>query len=97
MTLKIFNASGLSNEEQLTFQQKIQEIVRLHELTQDLTINSDQSLLSYLTAGNTTLETSGTNLTLLKQQEKITRTFFYITVGGHFLSKKKLMSKDIAW
>ena len=67
MTLKIFNASGLSKEEQFTFQQKMQELVRLHEITQDLTINSDQSLLSYLTAGNTAVDPSSTNLTLLRQ------------------------------
>ena len=49
-------APGLLNEENNTFQRKIQELVTWHETPKELVINFDQMLSHYTTAGNTTLE-----------------------------------------
>ena len=49
-------APGLLNEENNTFQRKIQELVTWHETPKELVINFDWMLSHYTTAGNTTLE-----------------------------------------
>ena len=65
MASKIYNVPGLLKEEQFPFPQKIRELDKLLKILQKLTINSDQSLLPYLTVGNGTLKMFGTNLHLL--------------------------------
>ena len=65
MASKIYNVPGLLKEEQFPFPQKIHELDKLLKILQKLTINSDQSLLPYLTVGNGTVKMFGTNLHLL--------------------------------
>ena len=58
-TSKVPVAPGLLKEEKFTFQRKTQELATWHKIPKILIINFDQTLLSYITAGNTTLEFSG--------------------------------------
>ena len=58
-TSKVPVAPGLLKEEKFTFQRKTQELATWHKIPKRLIINFDQMLLSYITAGNTTLEFSG--------------------------------------
>ena len=59
MTSKIPIAPGLLKEEQLTFQRKIQALIKWHDIPKDLVLNVDQTPLSYITVGNNTLEYEG--------------------------------------
>ena len=52
-------APGLLKEEQLTFQRKIQAIIKWHGIPNDLVLNLDQTPLSYITVGNSTLDFEG--------------------------------------
>ena len=58
-TSKVPVAPGLLKEEKFTFQRKTQELATWHKIPKRLIINFDQMLLSYITAGNTTVEFSG--------------------------------------
>ena len=58
-TAKVHDAPGLLKEEQSKFQRKIQELLTWHKVPKELRINFDQTLLSYITVDNTTLEFSG--------------------------------------
>ena len=48
-TSKIPIAPGLLKEEQLTFQQKIQALIKWHDIPKDLVLNFDQTPLFYIT------------------------------------------------
>ena len=48
-TSKIPVAPGLLKEEQLTFQRKIQALIKWHEIPKELVLNFDQTPLSYIT------------------------------------------------
>lgn len=56
----------LKTIDQLSFKQKIRKLDKSHEILHELTINSDQSPMLYLTVDNTTLEILRTNSVLLK-------------------------------
>ena len=58
-TSKISIAPGLLKEEQLTFQRKIQALIKWHDIPKDLVLNVDQTPLPYITVGNNTLEYEG--------------------------------------
>ena len=86
-TSKIPVASGLLKEEKFTFQRKIQELVTWHKILKELIINFDQTPLSYITVGNTTIEFFGAQSLPVKEKGKgkqITCTFS-ITAAGKFL------------
>ena len=86
-TSKVPVAPGLTEEEKFTFQRKIQEFVTWHKISKELIINFNQTPLSYITLGNTTLEFSGAQSVPVKGKGKgkqITGTFS-ITAAGKFL------------
>ena len=71
----------------LTFHRKTQELVTWHKIWKELIINFDQTLLSYITVVNTTLEFSRLQSVPVKGKEKgkqITGTFS-ITAAGKFM------------
>ena len=83
-TLKIPIAPGLLKEEQLTFQRKIQALIKWHDITKDLVLNFDQTSLSYITVENNTLEFEGRKSVPVKGKRKgkqITGTFSVSTTG----------------
>ena len=69
-TLKIPVAPGLLKEEQLTFQRKIQTLIKWHDIPKDLVLNFDQTPLSYITVGNNTLEFEGAKSVPVKVKGK---------------------------
>ena len=80
-------AQGLLKEEKFTFHRKTQELVTWHKIWKELIINFDQTLLSYITVVNTTLEFSRLQSVPVNGKEKgkqITGTFS-ITVAGKFM------------
>ena len=92
-TSKVPTAPGLLREEKYTFQKidkvikTIHELIKWHNIPPDLVLNFDQTLLSYITVGNTTLEFEGTTSVPVKgkgKSKKITRTFT-ISASGKFL------------
>ena len=86
-TAKIPIAPGILSEEKLTFQRKIRQCKLWHEIPNDLVLNFDQTPLSYICTGKTTLEERGTkNVPLVGKgkQKQITGTFT-ITAMGEFL------------
>ena len=86
-TSKVPVAPGLLKEEKFTFQRKIQEFVAWHKIPKELILNFDQTPLSYITVGNTTLEFSGAQSVPVRGKGKgkqITGTFS-ITAAVKFL------------
>ena len=81
-TLKIPIAPGLLKEEQLTFQRKIQALIKWHDITKDLVLNFDQTSLSYITVENNTLEFEGRKSVPVKGKGKGT---FAISATARFL------------
>ena len=65
-TSKIPVAPGLLKEEQLTFQRKIQALIKWYDIPKELVLNFDQTPLSYITVRNNTLEFKGAKLWNLK-------------------------------
>ena len=63
-------APGLLKEEKFTFHRKTQELVTWHKIWKELIINFDQTLLSYITVVNTTLEFSRLQSVPVKGKEK---------------------------
>ena len=89
-TSKVPVSPGMLKEEKFTFQRKIQELVTWHKIPKELITNFDQTSLSYITIGNTTLEFSGVQSVTVEGKGKgkqITGTFS-ITVASKFLSLK---------
>ena len=86
-TLKVPFAPGLLKEENFTFQKKIEQLVTCHKIPKQLIINFDKMLLSYITAGNTTLEFSGGQLVFVKRKGKGNQIIgtFNITAAGKYL------------
>ena len=77
-TSKIPIATGLLKEEQLTFQRKIQALIKWHDIPKNFLLNFDQTHLSYITVGNNNLEFEGTKSVPVKRKGKrkpITGTF----------------------
>ena len=84
MTSKIPVAPGLPKEEQLTFQQKIQALIKWYDIPKELVLNFDQTPLSYITVGSNTLEFEGAKSVPVKGKGKgnqITRTFTVSATG----------------
>ena len=65
-TSKIPIASGLLKEEQLTFQRKIQALIKCHDIPKYLVLDFDQTPLSYITVGNNTPENNTLELEAAK-------------------------------
>ena len=82
-TSKLPVAPGLLKETKFTFQRKIQELVTWHKILKEMVINFDQTPLSYVTVGNTTVEFFGVQLVPVKGKGKGKR--FSITAAGNFL------------
>ena len=87
MTSKIPIASGLLKEEQLTFQRKIQALIKWHDIPKDLVLNLDEMPLSYITAGNNTLEFQGAKCVPVTGKEKGKQIMgtFAVSATGRFL------------
>ena len=86
-TSKIPVAPGLLKEEQLTFQRKIQALIKWYDIPKELVLNFDQTPLSYITVGNNTLEFEGAKSVPVKGKGKgkqITGTFT-VSATGRFL------------
>ena len=86
-TSKIPVAPGLLKEEQLTFQRKIQALIKWHD-PKRLVLNFGQTPLSYITAGNNALEFEGAKSVPVKGKGKgkqITGTFT-VSATGRFLT-----------
>ena len=86
-TSKIPIAPGLLKEEQLTFQRKILALIKWHDIPKELVLNFDQTPLSYITVGNSTLEFEGATSVPVKGKGKgkqITGTFT-VSATGRFL------------
>ena len=86
-TSKIPVAPGLLKEEQLTFQWKIQALIKWYEILKELVLNFDQTPLSCITVGNNTLEFEGAKSVPVKGKGKgkqITGTFT-VSATGRFL------------
>ena len=87
MTLKIPVDPGLLKEEQLTFRRKIQALIKWYDIPKELVLNFNQTSLSYITAGNNTLEFEGAKSVPVKGKGKgkqITGTFT-VSSTGRFL------------
>ena len=69
-TSKVPIASGLLREEKYTFQKKINELGKWHNIPPDLVLNFDQTPLSYITVGNMTLEFEGATSVPVKSKGK---------------------------
>ena len=83
-TSKIPVARGLLREDKYTFQRKINELIKWHEIPDDLVMNFDQMPLSYVTIGTTTLEFKGAKSVPVKGKGKgkqITGTFTASATG----------------
>ena len=83
-TSKIPIAPELLKEEQLTFQQKIQALIKWYDISKDVVLNFDQTFLSYITLGNNTLEFEGAKPVPVKGKGKgkqITATFDFSATG----------------
>ena len=86
-TSKVPIAPGLIREDKYTFQKKINGLVKWHSIPPDLVLNFDQTPLSYITVGNTTLEFEDATSVPVKYKRKsnqITWTFT-ISASGMFL------------
>ena len=86
-TSKIPVAPGLLKEEQLTFQRKIQALIKWYDIPKELVLNFNQTPLSYITVGNNTLEFEGAKSVPVKGKGKgkqITGTFA-VSATGRFL------------
>ena len=86
-TAKIPIAPALLNETKLDFQRKIKSLQAWHEIPEDLIINFDQTLLSYVCTGKRTYHTQGaSNVPLVGKgkRKQITGTS-NITMTGQFL------------
>ena len=86
-TSKIPVAPGLLKEEQLTFQRKILALIKWHDIPKELVLNFDQTPLSYITVGNSTLDFEGAKSVPVKGKGKgkqITGTFT-VSADGRFL------------
>ena len=83
-TLKIPIAPGLLKEEQLTFQRKIQALIKWHDIIKDLVLNFDQTSFSYITVENNILEFEGRKSVPVKgkgKRKQITGTFSVSATG----------------
>ena len=69
-TSKIPIVPGLLKEKQLTFQRKIQVLIKWHDIPEDLVLNFNQTPLSYITVGNDTLEFEGAKSVPVKSKGK---------------------------
>ena len=69
-TSKVPIAPGLLREEKYTFQKKISDLVKWHNIHPDLVSNFDQTPLSYIIVGNTTLEFEGATSVPVKGKGK---------------------------
>ena len=86
-TSKIPIAPGLVKEERLTFQRKIQALIKWHDIPKEFVLNFDQTPLSYITVGSNTLEFEGAKSVPVKDKGKgkqITGTFA-VSATGRFL------------
>ena len=83
ITSKVPIAPGLLREEKYTFQKKMNEFIKWHNIPPDLILNFDQTTLSYISVGNTTLEFEGARSVPIKSKQ-ITGTFT-ISASGKFL------------
>ena len=86
-TSKVPIAPGLLRKEKYTFQKKINELVKWHNIPLNLVLNFDQTPLSYISVGNTALEFEGATLVPVKgkgKSKQITGTFT-ISASGKFL------------
>ena len=86
-TSKIPVDSRLLKERQLTFQRKIQGLIKWYDTPKELVLNFDQTPLSYITVGNNTLEFEGAKSVPVKGKGKgkqITGTFT-VSATGRFL------------
>ena len=86
-TSKIPVAPGLLKEEQLTFQWKIQALIKCYDIPKELVLNFDQTPLSYVTVGNNTLEFEGAKSVPVKGKgngKQITGTSI-VSATGRFL------------
>ena len=79
-TCKIPVAPALLEEEKFTFQPNIITLVKKHKIPKELIFNYDQTPLSYVCTGNTTLEVRGGK----GKQKQITSTFT-VSADGDFL------------
>ena len=78
--LKTPIAPGLLKEEQFKFQRKTQALIKWHNIPKNLVVNLDQTHLSYITVGNSTLEFESATSVPVKGKGKgkqITRNFSY--------------------
>ena len=86
-TSKVPIAPGFLRKEKYTFQQKINQLVKWHNITPDLVLNFDQTPLSYIIVGNTTLKLEGATSVQVKgkgKSKQITGTLT-ISASGRFL------------
>ena len=86
-TSKVPIAPRLLREEKYTFQKKISDLVKWHNIHPDLVSNFDQTPLSYIIVGNTTLEFEGATSVPVKgkgKRKQITGTFT-ISASGKLL------------
>ena len=81
-TSKVPIASGLLREEKYTFQKKINELGKWHNIPPDLVLNFDQTPLLYITVGNMTLELNVQHRFQLKVKGKANK------LQGHLLSQQ---------
>ena len=84
MTSKISIPRGLLIKEQLTFQQKIQALIKWRDIAKYLVLNFNQTPFSYITVGSNILEYEGAKSVPVKGKGKgkqITGTFAVSSTG----------------
>ena len=70
ITSKVSIVPGLLREKKYTFEKKINELVKWHNIPPFLVLYFDQTPLSYITVGNATLEFEGATLVPAKGKGK---------------------------
>ena len=84
MTSKMSIPPGLLKKEQLTFQQKIQALIKWCDIAKYLVLNFNQTPFSYITVGSNILEYEGAKSVPVKGKGKgkqITGTFAVSSTG----------------
>ena len=76
-----------TEKEQLTFQRKIQALIKWYDIPKDLVLNFDQMSLSYIAVGNNTLEFEGVKSIPVKGKGKVKQVTgtFALSATGRFL------------